>query len=425
MTKHFKLRPLIYSGLTIILTTIFYLLPIVGDDATNRHIKMEQTLTGIFNTDIHMFWTWSSRIFINPLMFIFTNIIPKWIFSLITALLIISIINWLDNKHNNKALIIIILAMALFPFVELSTAGYVATTVTYLWPISLLCLGLTCLKHHQITWKILAGFCFLLALNNEQLCLLTTIYLAYYLILHHNKIKQLMILLIPWLINFCLFFFAPGNQARKISETKRWLPAFSHYSIIDKLDLGAITTIQHYLFSLSPLIIVTSIILLTINYQKHPIIAWLPITTITLASLIATLATIPLHFVATINPTIDKTVIITYLLGLVWLTSSMILINNRDLNMLLIAGLMSRIALGFSPTIYASSTRTFIFCDAIIIYILVKLIQKHLIDDQNTVILLSLFATINIGLNVSIVNNINVINIHNIPLIQWTNILHR
>ena len=425
MITHFKLRPLIYSGLTIILTTIFYLLPIIGDDATNRYVKTEQTLTGIFNTDIHMFWTWSSRIFINPLMFISTNIVPKWIFSLVTALLIIGIIYWLDNKHNNKALIIIILAMALFPFVELSTAGYIATTVTYLWPISFLCLGLTCLKHHQITWQILAGFCFLLALNNEQLCLLTTIYLAYYLILHHNKIKQLMTLLIPWLINFCLFFFTPGNQARKISETKRWLPAFSHYNIIDKLDLGTITTIQHYLFSLSPLIIVTSIVLLAINHQKHPIIGWLPITTITLTSLIATLATIPLHFVATINPTIDKTVIITYLLGLVWLTSSMILIHNRDLNMLLIAGLMSRIALGFSPTIYASSTRTFIFCDAIIIYILVTLIKKYLIDDQNTVILLSLFATINIGLNVSIVNNINAVNIHNIPLIQWTNILHR
>lgn len=425
MTKHFKLRPLIYSGLTIILTTIFYLLPIVGDDATNRHVKTEQTLTGIFNTDIHMFWTWSSRIFINPLMFIFTNIVPKWIFSLITALLIISIINWLDNKHNNKALIIIILAMALFPFVELSTAGYIATTVTYLWPISFLCLGLKCLRHHQIAWQILAGFCFLLALNNEQLCLLTIIYLAYYLILYHNKIKQLMALLIPWLINFCLFFFAPGNQARKLSETKRWLPAFSHYSIIAKLDLGTITTIQHYLFSLSPLIIVTSIILLIINNQKHPIIAWLPITTITLASLIATVTTIPLNFVATVNPTIDKTVIITYLLGLVWLTSSMILIHNRDLNMLLIAGLMSRIAIGFSPTIYASSTRTFIFCDTVIIYILVTLIKKHLIDDQNTVILLSLFATINIGLNFSIINSINAVNIHNIPLIQWTNILHR
>lgn len=425
MTKHFKLRPLIYLGLTIILTTIFYLLPIVGDDATNRHVKTEQTLTGIFNTDIHMFWTWSSRIFINPLMFISTNIVPKWIFSLVTALLIIGIIYWLDNKHNNKALIIIILAMALFPFVELSTAGYIATTVTYLWPISFLCLGLTCLKHHQIIWQILAGFYFLLALNNEQLCLLATIYLAYYLILHHHKIKQLIALLIPWLINFCLFFFAPGNQARKISETKRWLPAFSHYSIIDKLDLGTITTIQHYLFSLSPLIIVTSIVLLTINHQKNPIIAWLPIATITLTSLIAALATVPLQFVATINPTINKTVIITYLLGLVWLTSSMILIHNRDLNMLLIAGLMSRIALGFSPTIYVSSTRTFIFCDAIIIYILITLIKKHLIDDQNTVILLSLFATINIGLNVSIVNNIKAVNIHNIPLTQWTNILHR
>lgn len=424
MTKHLKLRPLIYSGLTIILTTIFYLLPMVGDDAANRYVKREQTLTGIFNTDIHMFWTWSSRIFINPLMFIFTNIVPKWIFSLVTALLIISIINWLDNKHNHKTLIII-LAMALFPFVELSTAGYIATTVTYLWPISFLCLGLTCLNHHQITWQILAGFCFLLSLNNEQLCLLATIYLAYYLILHHNQIKQLMALLIPWLINFGLVFFAPGNQARKISETKRWLPAFSHYSIIDKLDLGTITTIQHYLFGLSPLIIVTSIVLLTINHQKHPIIAWLPITTITLTSLIATLATTPLHFVATINPTIGKTVMITYLLGLVWLISSMILIHNRDLNMLIIAGLMSRIALGFSPTIYASSTRTFIFCDAIIIYILITLIKKHLIDDQNTVILLSLFATINIGLNFSIVNNINVINIHNIPLTQWTNILHR
>lgn len=425
MTKNFKLRPAIYSGLTIILTIIFYLLPIVGDDATNCHVRMEQTLTGIFNTDIHMFWTWSSRIFINPLMFILTNIAPKWIFSLVTALLIISIIYWLDNKHNNKALIIIILAMALFPFVELSTAGYIATTVTYLWPIGFLCLGLTCLKHHQITWQILAGFCFLLALNNEQLCLLATIYLIYYLILRHNKIKQLMTLLIPWLINLCLFFFTPGNQARKISETKRWLPAFSHYSIINKLDLGTITTIQHYLFSLSPLIIVTSIILLTINHQKHPIIAWLPIATITLASLIVTLTTTPLHFIATINPTIGKTVIITYLLGLIWLISSMILIHDRDLNMLLIAGLISRIALGFSPTIYASSTRTFIFCDAIIIYILITLIKKHLIDNQNIIILLSLFATINIGLNFSIVNNINTINIHNIPLIQWTNILHR
>lgn len=405
-------------GLSLILFTIlFYRLPLINDDAVNFHAAKLQSLSGIFKQDCFMFYHWTSRILINPIMYSSTTLLPKWLYSLITAGLLVVILYYLTRKLAGYRYYLAILACWLFPLAEVGTAGYIATAVTYLYPIGFLTLGLLLYQRHKIRW--LSLICFLLAFNNEQFCLLAGIYLVYYVWKHSSK--SLLWIIIPWLFNFVLAALAPGNQARKLSETKRWLPAFAHYNVLDKLDVGLITTVQHYLFSISIIVIVLSVFLLLINQRCW--VAWLPLSVVLMTSLLVCLAKNPSHWATTINPGLSKVVLATCLLALVWLISTMYLIHNWNLNALLIAGLLSRVALGFSPTIYASSTRTFIFCDMVMIYIIIQLlIQHHWQNKLTPVMILILAVGFNVIINLNLINNWSWLAINRIPLLLWTTV---
>ena len=149
-SNHYTTR-LLYVVEFLIITTIFYHLPTVGDDIANSHAHNLQTLSGIFQTDINMFSTWSSRILINPLMYISTTITPKIVFAIITGLLVTNIVIFLNHHLNSRQIpaltILILLTPFIFPLIELGTAGYIATTVTYLWPIGLATISYQLFNH--------------------------------------------------------------------------------------------------------------------------------------------------------------------------------------------------------------------------------------------------------------------------------------
>lgn len=420
MTLKKDTKKLTYTAAFLIFSIIFYLLPKVGDDIPNSHSTKLQTVTGIFSQDYHMFFSWTSRILINPIMYLSTTIFPKWLYATITGLLTTVIIYFVSHKQTGYKFYLAIFPGLLFPLVELGTAGYIATTVTYLYPIAFTLLGIITYNKH---WYPLAGIFFLLGFNNEQVCIIAAVYGCYKICKSHFQKVSLWII-IPLALNFFLMIFAPGNHARKIAETKHWLPAFAHYNLIDKLDLGTITTIQHYLFGFSIPVIALSIFLLILKEKQHPVIAWMPFTVVLFTNLLVLLSSNPKKFASTINPSFGKTVLAVYLLGIAWLVSTLYLVNNQQLNILLLAGLLSRIALGFSPTIYASATRTFVFCDAIIIYLVIQLITKHqwTIKARPVVILLILIV-INIILTIAIINHWSLIDLGNVPLMLWTNVM--
>lgn len=415
-----------------VVTTIFNLLPLKGDDVANIKAHNLQTLHGILINNYHMFFNWTSRIIIDPIMYMSTNLIPYWLFALLTGIITLPILWYLtdDTKAKNfKPMLLAFFIPFIFPLPELGTAGYIATSVTYLWPIGTLAMSLLLLKHYHDVIANSIAFCLLLfSFNNEQVAIAGFIIAGYYLIKNHHLPLTVYLTLIP---NLLLHAFAPGNHHRAILETKNWYSQFRDLNFFQKFDIGTVTTIQHYLFGHNLVIFIFAVALVFAYNKKHPLTSLLPVTMVIGGNILSTVTSRPLYWCATHNPYLNHMTIAHLLLGLIFIVTCLYLLNNHhDYQIILLAGLASRIAIGFSPTIYASATRTFVICDALLLYLAAKLlIKQYQVKPQSFgFILFTLIVLVvnNIQVSTALIINQNLwINIHQVSVQMWTTIFHR
>lgn len=411
----------IYLIMTIAFSFMYYYFPKVQDDIFNSKSQELHSWRWMLDTNASMYSTWSDRIIINPWMFICTNDLPKWLYSIITAIITMIIIYFLNHKLIKHPYLwtASVLAALTFPVIQLSTAGYIATTVTYIYPVSLICLSIMILETNKWYLKIITIPLLLFSFNNEQLCICTGVFLIYYIIRYYKKWRIYLYPLVPWIIDLAIAIHSPGNHSRALNDTHEWLPKFVHFTFFDKINVGMITTIQHYLFGLTLPIILLSLFLLIKHYQEHKILAWIPLTIVFATNCVTFFATQPDHWATTPNPTMNNIAIVTYLIGFIWLLATLYLLNNLDYIVLLLAGLAARCMLGFSPTIYISSTRTFMFCDLIMIYLTVQIIIKTKWQQPLTPIMILLMAaSLNAVINYAIITQWNVIK-YTLPPIQY------
>lgn len=419
------------SWLTII-TTIFNFLPFIGDDTTNIKAHNLQTLHGILINDYHMFFNWTSRIIIDPIMYISTTLIPYWTFALLTGLITLPILWYLiDNTHakNFRPMLLIFLIPFIFPLPELGTAGYIATSVTYLWPVGALTLSLLLIKHHHNWLTNVIVFCLLLfSFNNEQVAIAGFVIAGYYLVRNHYLPLVVYLTLIP---NLLLHALAPGNHKRAIIETHTWFVNFHNFNPIQKFDLGVVTTIQHYLFGHSLVIFIFVIGLIMVYCKTHPLTSLIPAAIVIFGAILSTASSRPLYWCATHNPYFNYMTVTHWLLGLIFLGACLHLLNDHhDYQIILIAGILSRVAIGFSPTVYASATRTFVVCDTLLLYLAIKLIIQHYHDKPTSfgIILFMILVLIinNVQVSAAIITNQNLwIDINQISIKMWTTIFSR
>lgn len=415
-----------------VVTTIFNLLPLKGDDVANIKAHNLQTLHGILINNYHMFFNWTSRIIIDPIMYMSTNLIPYWLFALLTGIITLPILWYLtdDAKANHlKPMLLAFFIPFIFPLPELGTAGYIATSVTYLWPIGTLAMSLLLLKHYHNVIANIIAFCLLLfSFNNEQVAIAGFIIAGYYLIKNHHLPLTVYLTLIP---NLLLHAFAPGNHHRAILETKNWYAQFRDLNFFQKFDLGTVTTIQHYLFGHNLVIFIFTVALVFAYNKKHPLTSLLPVAMVIAGNILSTATSRPLYWCATHNPYLNHMTIAHLLLGLIFIVTCLYLLNNHhDYQIILLSGLASRIAIGFSPTIYASATRTFVICDVLLLYLAAKLLIKHYqVKPQSfgfILFTLIVLAVNNIQVSTALIINQNLwINIHQVSVQMWTTILYR
>lgn len=432
--KTYSKKPITWlsiSWLTII-TTIFNFLPFIGDDTTNIKAHNLQTLHGILINDYHMFFNWTSRIIIDPIMYISTTLIPYWTFALLTGLITLPILWYLvDNTHakNFRPMLLVFLIPFIFPLPELGTAGYIATSVTYLWPVGALALSLLLIKHHHNWLTNVIVFCLLLfSFNNEQVAIAGFVIAGYYLIRNHCLPLVVYLTLIP---NLLLHALAPGNHKRTITETHTWFVNFHNFNPIQKLDLGVVTTIQHYLFGHNLVIFIFVVGLIMVYYKTHPLTSLIPAAIVIFGAILSTGSSRPLYWCATHNPYFNYMTVAHWLLGLIFLGVCLHLLNDHhDYQIILIAGILSRVAIGFSPTVYASATRTFVVCDTLLLYLAIKLIIQHYHDKPTSfgIILFMILVLIinNVQVSTAIITNQNLwVDINQISIKMWTTIFSR
>lgn len=346
---------------------------------------------------------WSSRLITESILVMFMHM-PFVFWKIINCIMICSCIKglaclfWNDEKKLINNFLVILLCF-LYPIQELNNAGWGATTINYLWPM-VFCLP-SFIADKKVIEKRKLGMKFqifsiitLIIGTDVEFAWTFSFIMTVMTFLLVRKQKDVL------LYYFCKFFIliaaflkiilCPGNSIRFFSEVSSWFPDFLTLSIFDKIYLGTVSTAS-YLLSRSNLIfgvIVIIFLYLSIkNVKSHffkghvAMLLLLKIVSINAENQNNIWSVF--HGGARIT-IMNATSLANYLS---FILSGLVLIGVIVLILILygrcrktyyllswyLAGLGARMIMIFSPTLYASSFRTFLPLDISLIGIAIVL----------------------------------------------------
>ncbi len=205
--------------------------------------------------------TWTSRVIIeaglmalaaaDPLIWRTLNIAVILILVWITADMFGSY-----NKPRDQILFFTILWM--IPLGSLCSAGWITTTVNYLWCLTLGLVAMRPIKHWLLGeripgWEyVLCPLCMLYAANIEQMCaILLGVYGVFGVYFVFRRLTGVFPLLLIQLsivfLEICMICASPGNQKRMVYEAGRFFPEFIQMHTGEKLLMGFLETAHYYI----------------------------------------------------------------------------------------------------------------------------------------------------------------------------------
>ncbi len=416
MENYKKKKYAFFSIISLFVAYLFYLTPVIYDDRVNQ---AKSSLYNSFYKDWHevfsMYFSWSSRTIVNFFMYQF-EVHNKLIFAIVTGaffFLMLFSISLIVNKNENLKLdISIAFALMIIPFSYYSTAGWIATTATYLFPICAATFVVTPIFRENTTKrkfeKVLLCLATLYAANNEQVLIVLLCIFCTYTITKFIKKSVISKLIISQdvLLLFSLLWFvmSPGNKERSLEEIPRWFPQFKEMNFFNKMDMGFMTTVQHILFGNLPymLLIVTIPVIFYIKQVKKDrllkpyvitsfltLIIWgtysilFDIFNITHSEGLSKLFVFPKEGLFTPDTIYSKRCLLSFIVYVIFI--ALLLFNysykmKLDNYFILLASffgaLLSRVALGFSATNYVSATRTFSVMATVLVIMVLFMLRK-------------------------------------------------
>ena len=369
--------------------------------------------------------TWTSRLIIE---FVLCMILPqtKFVWALLnTGMMTIlgySILK-IFVKEDDKSLVwMAICFLLLYPLNKVAaTCDWGAGTVNYTWPLAMLLFSTISIQKMQNREKIaiyeypLYMVALVFACNQEQTCLIATgVYLVFTVldILKNGKKVHPFLFVQLILVIFSLVFTmtCPGNYVRKNDEITSYYMEFGSFHFLDKLSLGLTATLNHLLIHPNLVWIVFSAVCCVFILKKYQntlyrAVALIPVVASLVLSVLKNIVGAIFPYLGIFAETLNlEQAMLTpgnyhNYLNFIPLMLSFVVFGSMAMNILLIfknlknnvailiygLGLMSRVGLGFSPTIFASADRTFLFFEfsLIIISILIwKEFQREATKEQ-------------------------------------------
>lgn len=398
-----------------------------GDDLAYKNILVNQSMFDFLRERYH---TWSSRVLIEAVMlpFVTGNV---WWWKIADSLMIVLFL-WIvselfggeKEQEKMQAQMLMFCMIWIVPFFSLSSAGWITTTINYLWPLTLGLVAMLPLRHWIREEKIpvweftVCPVCALYGANMEQMgAILLGSYVVFggYLLWKRKKLSPfyfLQLLLIAGSLVFILT--APGNACRTEAEIQRFFPEFAGLSVGQKLWMGFLDTTQYYLaagdgqksyvFGLFSAILWLAALLTFWNRKEKRGIPGLLLSVLPVVfywgigqagnfllnsggltrgrngiGVLAQNRQIPgmSYFSGglVVFQTLCYLIVLAAVAGTifyVWGVSEETLLEL----LILAAGFLSRLVVGFSPTIYASGDRTALFCTAAILIVTLRNLQR-------------------------------------------------
>ncbi len=354
--------------------------------------------------------TWSSRIAIEGALVLCARYPLIWrVADALICIAVIAMISNLVNPERSRTKnIIICICTFLFPLRILWETGFLATTINYLWPLAAALAVLTptiktFLGREIYRYEYIIAFPSLLfACFQELLCAtLVLLFLSaiVYRIVWTRKIPIYEIGCTVICVGMLLFALGcPGNDARFLQESAMRLPRFAELNFAQRFELGFSSTAKKLFLDLNVfvflfcLLTTVSVIACTKNVWKR-VVSILPTVFVLAVGLLGGLLSrfIPgigalRASVGELGTEIDLSVPVSLLPDLIFAVIIFTIFLSlrfaiKDTRMyvmftvLLLIGASSRIAMGFSPTVWVSGERTFTF-----FYFVMAIVVGYLID---------------------------------------------
>jgi len=355
---------------------------------------------------VDRYFTWSSRIIIELCVVFLSkiNFLIWGIFNTIIYTLVGVMLSKLLVKSNNREMNYFIAGMMLiYPFYHLATAGWVTTCTFYLYPLFCLIYCFLIIKKifegKRILWYeyLFYAATLLYASSMEQVAVIMAMLFAFLLVYNYRHIVGISLIVnIAQIINAVI---CPGNNLRVLEETHN-LPIFAEFTLFDKLNIDFCSTMINFLTSFDAVFLMfISLLFLTImfkyrNYKPRfiaiiPLLIWIILMPIRALSKIGYIKSIPSETLW-----LSLALLIIFLLILYSVIRAFDKSEIRAVLFILATGFISRMLMGFSPTVYASSYRTFIYMYFSLIICLIILVNKQLPQLREKRILIHLFVVI-------------------------------
>lgn len=370
--------------------------------------------------DILTFLKGSARPFTDGLTYIFTR--NQWLWRILNPCVLTTLI-WAIDKNasgsSNKTYTKIISIFAIFPTMVLVDAGFVATTVNYLWPVTFGILNFIPYFNAfngKITNKFFLVFLIPLLVystNMQQMC---AVMLACFLVLNiffAIKKKYKFYFLLQFIITFSgtissLLLNFTGDNSRILRETNRYFPEFAHLNIFEKIELGFSSTFYCMTMEVRQAFVgfmIFSVFLAAVAFKikKSTFTKALSLIPIIFSSLFGTysffsnfklpvleklkgeLNNFGLEKASYSFEIIPDILFIILAIILVYIICSLV---NKKIDriisvFLFILGLGSRMIMGFSPTVWASGYRTYCIMFITFIYIAIIILSNYKKEIKN------------------------------------------
>lgn len=419
LTKHKTF--LFYVALATIIFCLHFLLKLhTKDDIYFASFKLSE----LGNYIKFRYSAWTSRIIIE-IVLVFLLKLPDFVWCLLDTLIIMLIIHsisYLFTKNGFKENLIVALVVLCFPFSTMGGAGWYATTLNYLLPLALGLYAFIPIKNalngKKEKWfkYPIYSICLLFACNQEQMCaLVLAFYLIFtvYLIIKNKKVNLfLAIQTILAIASIVFILTCKGNLARKAAEIQTYYPAFAGFNLLEKFILGINAAFSALLinFNLPALILFCTLpFVLRKSNRVVKILSYIPAVIYVycysanlLVSHVNHGLNLPLinlmNRYTNYKLAVDKFATSSILMFLFFILFVVLLVfllykvgqNHKDnktstlfVMIVFLAGLCSKLIMGFSPTVFASGTRTDIFFTFAFIIIICLFIPKIFIKHNH------------------------------------------
>lgn len=368
------------------------------------------------------YFNWTSRFLIE---FVLCAVLKtsKYLWILIQALMVTLIgysifkIFIKDNKNENSVMLLFMILM--YPLNIMTSAGWAATTVNYMWPLATCLFALIPIRKIWDGEKIKIGEYLLYSLalifagNQEQTCAIlfgSYILFAILMIMKNKKIHPYMIVQNILIIASLIFILTcPGNYVRNQEEIDTYFKDFEMLTVLDKISLGLTSTmgliIKSGTLTYTLLALLIAVYIFS-NYKEklYRIVAVIPLISICVFShFVKTIYTIFPMFDSFHNYIIKEELMLTaancnnllnifpiifaYVNFVCLILSILLIFRKLKDNIAIIvfmAGFASRMLMGFSPTVFISGQRTMIYLEFAMIIVSILIWQELIKKSDKT-----------------------------------------